>query len=205
MLNSLTAQGAARVVLCLPRSYRRFPGPVIPPPLPAGVTLLWSDWDFGPATKLLPTLRAFPDAPIAYCDDDCLYAEGWLDALCAAARPGEASAASGWSVSRLKRQGASPPFSDIAQGFSGVLLTRKMLAPQVFDPPEQVRPVDDIWLSAMRALTGTPLRVAPGARAKVTPLGRPEALQDGGARARDNALAADLVHNRFGLWPPVRN
>ncbi|MGP6087733.1 hypothetical protein [Antarctobacter jejuensis] len=191
------------MVLCLPRSYRRFPGPVTPPPLPAGVTLLWADRDDGPATKLLPTLRAFADAPVTYCDDDCLYADGWLDSLCAAARPGEATAASGWSVTRLKRQGAEWPFTDIAQGFSGVRVTRGMFAPQVFDPPNQARMVDDIWLSAMLALGGTPLRLAPAARERVTPLDLPAALQHETNRAQDNAQAAALINSRFGLWPDL--
>lgn len=202
MLHGLLAQGAARVVLCLPRRYSRFPGPVTPPPLPRGVTLLWSETDYGPASKLLPTLRAFPQDDLAYCDDDCLYQPGWLGALCAAARPAEAVAASGWSVDRLKRQGAAPPHGDIAQGFSGVLIRPGMIDPRVFDIPPEARPVDDIWLSGMRALTGTPLRLAPGARAHVTPLDRPAPLQDTTDRARANADAAQCLWERFGLWPP---
>lgn len=172
--------------------------------MPNGVSLLWSEQDHGPATKLLPALRAFPDQPLVYCDDDCLYADGWLAALCAAARPGEATAASGWSVTRLRRRGAVSPFTDIAQGFSGVRVTGDMIAPQVHDIPEAARNVDDIWLSAMRALAGTPLRLAPDARGHVTPLDRPGALQDDTDRAGANTKAAKLVHERFGLWPPKR-
>jgi len=204
VLESLLSQGAARVILCLAPAYRRFPGVVVPPPLPNGVTLLWSDQDHGPATKLLPTLRAFPHAPLVYCDDDCLYGPEWLAALCAAARPGEVTAGSGWSVDRLKRQGAAPPFSDIAQGFSGVLIQGPMLDPRVFQVPEVARPVDDIWLSGLRALSGTPLRIAPGARACVTPLDRQGALQTHTARAADNAAAARYLWKRFGIWPPTR-
>ncbi|WP_421905598.1 hypothetical protein [Mameliella sp.] len=204
MLDSLLAQGAARVVLCLPRRYSRFPGPVTPPPLPRGVTLLWSDTDHGPATKLLPALRAFPQDALAYCDDDCHYQSGWLAALCATAGKGEAVAASGWSVDRLKRQGAAPPHSDIAQGFSGVLIRRGMIDPRAHDIPAEARPVDDIWLSGMRALTGTPLRLAPRARARVTPLDRPASLQDSTDRARANAAAAQWLWERYGLWPPRR-
>ncbi|BBU58818.1 hypothetical protein KU6B_50830 [Mameliella alba] len=204
VLDSLLAQGAARVVLCLPRHYARFPGPVTPPALPPGVTLLWSDTDYGPATKLLPALRAFPQNALAYCDDDCLYQPGWLAALCTAASPTEAVAASGWSVDRLKRQGAAPPHSDIAQGFSGVLIRPGMIDPRAFDIPAEARPVDDIWLSGMRALTGTRLRLAPEARARVTPLDRPAPLQDTTDRARANAAAAHCLWERFGLWPPRR-
>lgn len=203
VLASLTRQGAARVVLCLPLRYRDFPGPVTPPQLPGGVKLLWSGADHGPATKLLPALQAFPDAPLVYCDDDCLYAAGWLEALCAEARVGQAVAASGWSVARLKRQGAAAPFTDIAQGFSGVLVRREMLHREVFDLPESARSVDDIWLSGMIAASGTPLRLAPEARARVTPLNRAAPLQHRSDRAIANTRAANHIAKRFGIWPPL--
>ena len=44
--------------------------------------------------------------------------------------------------------------------------------------------------------------LAPGARAHVTPLGRPAPLQDTTDRARANADAAQCLWERFGLWPP---
>ncbi|MBY6113649.1 hypothetical protein KUW09_03055 [Mameliella alba] len=162
---------------------------------------MWSETDHGPATKLLPALQAYPDRSLVYCDDDCLYHPGWLKALCAANRKGEATAASGWSVKRLHRQGANPPFTDIAQGFSGVLIHPGMIDPRAIPVPPLAMTVDDIWLSGMRALTGTPLRLAPKARALVTPMDQPYPLQDSVDRASDNARAAEYLCNKFGLWP----
>jgi hypothetical protein len=63
--------------LNLTRSYRRFPGEVPSlPPLPEGITVHWSDTDYGPATKVLPTVAAYrgQDVEILFCDDDQIYA-----------------------------------------------------------------------------------------------------------------------------------
>lgn len=208
VLDSLCRQGADTVVLCLPRAYRRFPGPVLPPALPDGVTLLRCACDLGPATKLLPALEAFPDARITCCDDDMLYAPGWLDALTGkAARDGQATTGAGWSVARLKRQGAKPPLVDIAQGFSGLSVSAAMFDRTVFDIPAEAWPVDDVWLSGQLAWRGVPIRAVPEARDRVTPLARPDQLQhariSGYDRAAANADCAAWLHSRFGIWPPL--
>lgn len=206
VLESLLSQGADAVALCIPRTYRRF-GTADPPRLPAGITLIRSDTDFGPATKLLPALARWPEARIAYCDDDCLYGPGWLDALTAAATQRTAVAASGWPVARLRRQGAAPPFTDIAQGFGGVLVSAQMFDPRVFDTPEPCWPVDDIWLSAHLAINGVPLRQASQARRRVTPIAAPDQLQStrigGSSRADWNSRAAEWINRAYGIWPPA--
>lgn len=206
VLDSLLAQGADAVALCLPRNYRRF-GTATPPDLPDGVTLIRSETDHGPATKLLPVLTRWPEARIAYCDDDCLYAPGWLDALTGVAQGRIAVAASGWSVTRLRRQGAAPPFTDIAQGFAGVLVSGSMFGSAVFDIPDACWAVDDLWLSAHLAINGVPIRQAPEARARVNPFAAPDQLQDARiddrTRADWNARAADCIHRQYGIWPPT--
>ena len=74
VLESLLAQDPrpAQVILCLPKFFRRFPGTFEPPELPEGVDLLWSDTDFGPATKALPAARYLLGKyeSLIYCDDD---------------------------------------------------------------------------------------------------------------------------------------
>lgn len=197
-LETLVAQGADAVVLCLPRLFRRFPGPVEPPSLPAGVTLLRCD-DHGPATKLLPALRAWPRAHVTVCDDDCLYAPGWLDAL--TPRGAEAVAGSVWSVTRLRRQGREDG-ADVAQGFAGLTVTAAMFDDAPFAIPPEAWAVDDLWISGQLARRGVPIRPAPEARARVTPRGTlPGALQHDG-RAEANAACADWLHRAYGIWPP---
>ncbi len=87
----------AEVHLYVPARYRRFPGdaPSLPP-LPEGIVVHRTDVDFGPATKVLPALRACSGTKrqILFCDDDQVYPPGWAASLLAAqaARPDTAVA-----------------------------------------------------------------------------------------------------------------
>ncbi len=90
-LETLLAQTARadRVILYIPRTYRRFPdwdGAL--PAVPAGVEIVRADRDFGPSTKLLPALRAFAgqDVEILFCDDDRHYPPDWAASFLAARR-----------------------------------------------------------------------------------------------------------------------
>lgn len=94
-LRSLAAQDAdiSQVILTLPRTYqRRNFDPVPLPPLPDGVEILHTDTDLGPATKILPVLKAHQgqDVRLIYCDDDRIYHRDWAARLIAQsdARPG---------------------------------------------------------------------------------------------------------------------
>ena len=85
-LESLLQQTADidRIILYIPQSYRRFPdydGHL--PDVPKGVEIARCEEDLGPATKILPALRAFQgqDVNILFCDDDRLYQPGWAQAL----------------------------------------------------------------------------------------------------------------------------
>ncbi|MDU8909672.1 hypothetical protein [Aestuariicoccus sp. MJ-SS9] len=198
-LECLLAQGWDRVVLALPRTYRRFPGPVTPPPLPAGVTLLWATRDYGPATKLLTVAKdAATGDMILYCDDDCLYAPGWARALQDVHTPGTVTCASSFPLSRLKRRGGR-----IAQGFGGDLVQAGALDEAAFKVPDAAFRVDDLWLSATYERQGFDVRDCPSARACVTPLRAPAPLQDT-QRAADMSAAARHIHQVFGIWPPAR-
>jgi len=86
--------------LNIPRRYRRFPrydGAL--PEVPKGIRIVRTEEDFGPATKLLPTLDdlAKEDVQILFCDDDRLYSRRWARRLARtqALRPGEAVSMSG--------------------------------------------------------------------------------------------------------------
>ncbi len=64
----------------IPLEYRRFPNAEIDiPKLPRGITVRRVAEDFGPATKLLPTLQDYrdDDVEVIVCDDDQSYAPDW--------------------------------------------------------------------------------------------------------------------------------
>ena len=64
----------------IPLEYRRFPNAEIDiPKLPRGITVRRVAVDFGPATKLLPTLQDYrdDDVEVIVCDDDQSYAPDW--------------------------------------------------------------------------------------------------------------------------------
>lgn len=187
------------VHLALPRSYHRFPGPVTPPALPAGVILHLEERDLGPATKILP-LAARSDAgtEILYCDDDWLYEQGWAEVFAEkrAAHPEAALAASLWDTARLGLPGGR-----IAQGFAGVMIRPEMLPDAAWDLPARFVPVDDIWLSGMLAASGTQMVDVPAARALARPSGNEAAaLQSGTERAALNRACAEWLSERHGVW-----
>ena len=196
VLESLLDQGAEAVVLALPRRFRRFEGQFKPPPLPHGVELLAAEDDLGPATKFVTPQRALADTPIAICDDDCLYAPGWLRALSALSDGQNAVAGSVFDLARLKRKGGS-----VVQGFAGVLLPAGLDLPP---PPEACLWADDLWLSAQLQYAGVTISPCPAARALVTPLSAPAPLQDD-RRAETYARAAQEISTRLGIWPALRD
>lgn len=94
-LESLLRQDARidAVILWIPRSYRRPEfGSFALPTLPSGIEVRRCDFDYGPATKILPACDAFRDRDvrILYCDDDRIYDPSWATRLLAAsdAHPG---------------------------------------------------------------------------------------------------------------------
>jgi len=203
VITSLLAQKPApeRVYLCLPESYRRFEGVGPLPDLPETVEILRGPNDLGPAMKALLAagrLAGVLDALI-YCDDDWIMPPNWAANLLAARQPGQAVTGAGYSVARFGRLGAAPEFTDIAQGFAGVLVDPKWLSGPAFEPPDVAWPVDDIWLSGHLARQGIVIRIA-AAQART---GMTLAYQDGhglqdaiiGGHTRDQANRALF---RFG-------
>lgn len=212
VISSLLAQTPApeRVYLCLPDNYQRFDGTYSMPDLPEAVEILRCPDDLGPATKVLVAagrLAGELDALI-YCDDDWIMPPFWAARLLAARRPGQAVTGAGFSVSRLGRMGAAPEFTDIAQGFAGVLINPEWLCGAEFVPPDSAWWVDDIWLSGQFARQNIPITIAPDTRAGLR-LATHDAhgLQDAalGGKNRDqaNRACAGMMHARFGIWPEL--
>lgn len=204
VLRALIAQDLPpdRVLLSLPRRYRRFPSAPLPV-LPEGVGVLWCDEDYGPATKVIPAARALrgQNVDLIYCDDDWHYHPGWTRALTKARQPGQITTGASFDVKRLRRQG-----DVIAQGFAGVVIRPEMIPDHATPIPDAAWPVDDIWLSGLYAQQGLQINTAPAARLACTPLpDAPEQLQhariDGHTRAQANGACAEIVHREFGVWP----
>ena len=212
VLSALLAQRPtpARVILCLPRRYARFPGSFTPPPLPDGVDLLWHDTDLGPATKALPAARHMVGRMprLIYCDDDWIMGPGWAKALLDAAHPYEATTGQGYSVTRLRRQptAQSASHTEIAQGFTGVCVDPAWLNGPDTDPPPAAWPVDDIWLSGHLARQSISVRPVPVARQAMR-LAHEDGhnLQDNviGGRTRHaaNVACLTILTERYGIWP----
>ena len=201
VLAALLAQrpAPAHVFLAIPDRYTRFPGPVTPPDLPEGVTLLSSDVDYGPATKALPAARALAgrDMRLIYCDDDWLYAPDWAGQLLTEAD--EATTGQTWDIARLKRIGTG---TDIAQGFAGVCIRPEWLAARDMVPPPEASSVDDIWLSGQLVRQGIPIRACPYARTQMHPAFEDaHGLQDNTRRNAENRACAALLSARYGIWP----
>jgi hypothetical protein len=208
VLESLLTQSVpSRVVLSVPKRYRRFANTPLPE-LPEGIEVIRTVRDYGPATKLSGVLNDPRARDILYCDDDCLYAPQWAEMILDARQSEtEAVAAAPFPVSRLKRR-ADAPFDQIAQGFGGVLVRSEMFGESVFDLPIAAFAADDIWLSGLLAHGGTSIRAAPKARALCQPLRMdgPSLQTDvvnGLSRADANQACADALATRFGVWPPI--
>ncbi len=198
VLEALLAQGADAVALTLPRRPARFaPAPV--PDLPKGVTLIETETDLGPAGKLIASAGQFPEADILFADDDWLYAPGWAATFRSARawHPRAVIAASTWPTERIGRRGGT-----IAEGYAGVLVPGG-IAVQVPPPPPAAWAVDDIWFSGSFAALGCDVMHVPAARALISPLPAPGALQDTTERAAANRTAAALVHDLHGIWPAL--
>lgn len=143
--------------------------------------------DYGPATKILPTLKRYSDTDtrIIYCDDDRLYNENWVRNLVSVADRNPTSAICDECISirsiihryyhphkdlryKIKKAltlGRYRPYrtdkktaSDIAQGFGGVLVKPSFFDNRVFSIPDVLWSVDDIWLSGHMTLTGSDIR-----------------------------------------------
>jgi len=73
----------SKIILNLPKFYNRF-GKLDLKEIPVidGLEVKICESDFGPATKIIPTLKSSnPDQKIIYCDDDIIYGKNWAESL----------------------------------------------------------------------------------------------------------------------------
>jgi hypothetical protein len=107
-LRSLLAQRSRpeAIEIYIPKAYRRFPdwGGGLPE-VPDGVSIVRTEEDYGPATKILPAARAYRGQAVEllYVDDDHVYAPDWAAKSLAlrAAHAGAVICAGATTVDRL--------------------------------------------------------------------------------------------------------
>jgi len=207
VIAGLRAQTAcpARILLTIPRQYRRFPGSYALPKL-EGVEVLRPERDPGPIGKVSEAVHFLRGRPchLLYCDDDWLYGPGWAQGFLDTARthPGAVIATSTFNVRRLGLTGGDG--ARIAQGFGGVIIDPNWLGTSALTPPASAWAVDDIWLSAQYARTGRTIIEASHLRRQVQPLADPDRLQDavvkGENRADANRKMAHHLAAEYGIW-----
>ena len=169
-LNSLLDQTVRpeSIFLALPaKSIRERKEYIVPPWLldhPV-VTILPTEKDWGPATKLIPVLRHFAHAPettILAVDDDNVYPRQYIETFVrfAHALPEAALSLRGWPISPSRKwrdsrefkgtQINSPVETDIITGCGGIMVRPRFFDADFFDygaAPPQAFFVDDIWIS----------------------------------------------------------
>jgi len=170
----------AKIIINIPREYRRF-GKINLENIPKidGIEINLIDFDYGPASKILPLISNYEsNQTIIYCDDDVIYPKDWAKNLIITHKkfPDFCICGVGQSVDilRLKYEYSNSNnmflrllnqhkyrlnkkiiksnirgniFSDIAAGYGGVLVKPKFFKETVFNIPEHLWTVDDIWLS----------------------------------------------------------
>lgn len=212
---------ADRIMLCLPRHSRRSGAPYPEPGtlnLPEGVDVLRCE-DQGPATKLLPALKAEPEALIVVADDDVIYPRDFLSTLLQAHRR-RPEAALGLRGACL-REGVRFPdlWHELCSGIDGMREVDILFGTWGFMVPaarmdaavhdfsghaEAVRWVDDVWISGHLARLGIPRLVVPARSFPIETLAAfRQALTYGPNRSGENdaqAIAAFADH--WGVSPP---
>ena len=235
------------ILLNIPESYRRTSfNPVTPPPVPAGVTLNRVPQDYGPATKILPTLEMYRDQDVLlfFCDDDKVYDPQALERFVAAAmaRPDCVIVEEGsdihectdvdfrgalqpryprrkkdllyrirraFSLGRWKsRKATGSGYADILEGWGGVMVRPSFFGDEVFDIPDPLWMVDDIWLSGHVTARGVPIWLEYGGprvgavRNEVKRAALRTQVVDGMDRPALNAACVRYYQDRYGIWLP---
>lgn len=201
-----------RILLALPHESRvgqRYPD-IESLGLPPGVDLLRCA-DEGPATKLLPALAAEPEALLVVADDDVIYPRNFIATLLDAHRR-HPKAALGYRGVKL-REGV--PFAaldhvfatgveearevDVLFGTWGYMVPAGSLGRGVFDlasAPDELRWVDDIWISGHLARNGIPRWVVRANELPVETLNVLRSSLTGGVNASGHNDATGLHHFR---------
>jgi len=232
---------ASSIELNVPREYsKRSLGVIDVSKIPKGVDVYWMDEDLGPASKVLPTVKRYQseEVVIAYCDDDKIYDKDWLKRLVdkSGDNPNACIVDSGWnlvsrlhkiywhkrpylykliralSLGRFKAGRVGDGSIQIAEGCSGVLVKPHFFDDRVFDIPDILWSVDDVWLSGWLAINGHPIiqtgvgkeKLAKDLVAEGKSIGRLSSLYDfaykGFDRLRSDELCINYMQDTYKIW-----
>ena len=150
--------------------------------VPYGLEIAWCEDNIKSYKKLIPTLKAYPDAVIVTADDDVIYPQDWLEKLCRAYIQNpkfihchrahkisfDASGAllpyAQWQ-SAISHQETSPSFLNFFTGVGGVLYPPRCFHTDVLDEYKFLKFLshqDDIWFWAMVVLNSVKINVVEG-------------------------------------------
>lgn len=230
------------IQLYVPREYnKRSLGVIDASLIPKDVDLIWVEEDLGPATKVLPAVKRFkdhPDVKLIYCDDDKLFDRDFIKRLLEAsdANPNACIVEFGWNLlSRLnkiywhkrplvykvmrlltlgylKAGNAGDGSIQIAEGCGGVLVKPHFFNDDVYDIPDILWNVDDIWLSGWLAVNQHPIiqtnrQRNEGAKdlfVENQNLGRLESLYEmvykGHSRLDADYKCIRYMQEKYGIW-----
>jgi hypothetical protein len=169
----------SRIVVAIPPYSRRQQRAYVVPrklerhPL---VTILRPDRDWGPATKLIPSLDALrddPDACVLAVDDDNVYPRTFVETMLHAAAhlPDSAIGLRGWKVPATLRWSErrtifatgldSPEQVDVLEGCGGVLVRPRFFTPAFRHLHDAALFADDVWIGGHIAGNGVRAHVVP--------------------------------------------
>jgi len=185
-INSILNQTipVSEIVFSLPVVSRRTQEPYVIPERILNhprITILRTQQDYGPITKLLPTLEREwknPDTLILCIDDDIIYPSSFVgDFLVAREKLGDVALTGvGYTIppmmrdvdrQKYKAKGASikkPKQVDILMGAGGFMVQPKMFSEDILKTdkiPEEAFFADDLWISLNLAQNNIPCYVAP--------------------------------------------
>lgn len=216
---------------------KRSLGSIDPHDYPTGCDIVHCDEDYGPATKILPAIQRYKDQDVTliYCDDDKIHDHYWIERFIQKHNvyPDACIAEVGMHVKwwffyrwkdtvtrqyRLKRilslgiwnpkrKVHTDECHEIALGFGGVLVKPSFFPPEVFDIPDILWTVDDIWLSGMMATNGIKVRETDKNPAQsssdIFPTeGDPlrNYVYNGYGRDESNILCMQYFIDKYGIW-----
>ena len=180
VLESIHSQSlqADAIYICLPEFSDREKCEYLTPDfLTEKDRILKSDKDYGPATKLIPTLlkETNPNTLIVTIDDDIIYHPYWLQRIVnqALLYPDSAIGFAAWNV---KSNNKSPydfvyeehsdfpsgKLVNVLEGYRGVAYRRKFFDDSIAnydDYPNESKFQDDVWFSGKLALKNIPKRI----------------------------------------------
>lgn len=139
--------------------------------------ILWTSKDLRSYTKLIPTLKKYPNDIIVTADDDIIYPKDWLENLYNAYKksPNMIHCHRAHGIICDKKKGilpylnwnweminVKPSFNNFLTGVGGVLYPPKTLYKDILNNELFIKlcpTADDIWFWAMAVLNGTKINV----------------------------------------------